>query len=351
MIPAARLHGPRELRVDDIASPGNPAAGQVLLRVEVVGICGSDLHTYRHACIGDTRLNSPLIMGHEFAGIVEQTGPGCFDGEGHPLEPGTRVAVDPAQPCSRCEWCVRGDENLCPHIVFCGLFPHQGALRPLMHVPASTCFPVPGNLDATTATLLEPLGVALHAMDLAKLRLGETAAVIGTGPIGLFLTRLAALSGASAVFTADPLAWRARLAGHFGPATAFCSQETDIVNAVLAATGGRGVDVAFEAASGGEAIQQAAEVLAPGGRLIAVGIDEDDRFTLRHSTARRKGLTIRMVRRMKHTYPRAIRLVQQGQVDLAALVSHRFPLAQAPQAFAVNADYRDGVVKVVIDCA
>jgi L-iditol 2-dehydrogenase len=323
----------------------------VLLRVEVVGLCGSDLHTYRHARIGDTALASPLILGHEFAGIIERTGADCLDGQGRPLEPGTRAAVDPAQPCGRCEWCVRGDENLCPHIVFCGLFPHQGAMRPLMHVPASSCFPVPADMDATTATLLEPLGVALHAMDLAKLRLGESAAVIGAGPIGLCLVRLATLSGASAVFAADQLAWRARLAGEFGPATAFCSPDTDVVTAVLTATGGRGVDVAFEAASGGDAIQQAAELLAPGGRLIVVGIDEEDRFLLRHSTARRKGLTIRMVRRMKHTYPRAIRLIERGLVDLNPLVSHHFPLVRAPEAFELNANYRDGAVKVVIDCS
>jgi L-iditol 2-dehydrogenase len=120
---------------------------------------------------------------------------------------------------------------------------------------------------------------------------------------------------------------------------------------VLTATGGRGVDVAFEAASGGDAIQQAAELLAPGGRLIVVGIDEEDRFLLRHSTARRKGLTIRMVRRMKHTYPRAIRLIERGLVDLNPLVSHHFPLVRAPEAFELNANYRDGAVKVVIDCS
>ena len=135
-----------------------------------------------------------------------------------------------------------------------------------------------------------------------------------------------------------------------GPRRRSALHDTDFVQAVLDATHGRGVDVAFEAASGGEALQQAAEILAPGGRLIAVGINEDDRFVLKHSTLHRKGLTIRMVRRMKHSYPRAMRLVQQGQIDLPVLVSHHYPLAEAPEAFAANAEYREGVVKVAVDC-
>jgi L-iditol 2-dehydrogenase len=350
MIPAARLHGPEDLRVELVPHPGEPPPGQVLLRVEVVGICGSDLHTYRHARIGDTALAAPLIPGHEFAGIVDRVGADCRDGHGHALSAGVRVAVDPAQPCGQCEWCLRGDPNLCPQIVFCGLFPHQGAMRPWMHVPAATCFPVPAGMDATTAMMLEPLGVAIHSSDLAKIRLSESVAVIGAGPIGLCLLRLAAAAGAGAIFAADRLPWRVLLAAGFGPATAFCTPGTDFVQAVLDATGGRGVDVAFEAASGGPALQQAADILAPGGRLIAVGIDEDDRFVLRHSTLRRKGLTIRMVRRMKHSYARAIYLAEHGQIDLRALVSHHYPLEQAPEAFAANAAYREGAVKVAVDC-
>jgi L-iditol 2-dehydrogenase len=345
----ARLHGPADLRCETVPHPGPPPPGSVLLRVEVVGICGSDLHTYRHAMIGDTRLAGPLIPGHEFAGVLEQVPDDTRGGDGQPLVPGARVAVDPAHPCGRCEWCLRGDANLCPHIQFCGLWPYEGALRRWMHVPAASCFPVPHSMDATTATMLEPFGVAIHALDLARLRPGESVAVIGCGPIGLCLLRLAVHAGAGLAFAVDRLPWRAALAQHFGPSTAFCADQTDIVDAILQATGGRGVDVAFEAAAGGPALQQAAEILAPGGRLMAVGIDEDDQFHLRHSTLRRKGLTIRMVRRMKHTYPRAIRLVERGAIDLTALVSHRFPLDQAAKAFALNSEYRDNVVKVVID--
>ncbi len=347
-MPAARLYGPRDLRVDEVPRPGDLPDGHVLLRVEAVGICGSDLHTYRCAQLGTTQLQSPVILGHEFAGVVQAVGPACQDANGDILQPGARVAVDPAQPCGRCEFCLRGDPNLCPHVKFCGLWPDDGALRPLMHLPADTCFPVPGHMDAVTAAMLEPFGVAIHTMDLAKLCPAESVAVIGLGSIGLCILQLAVQAGANPVYAADKLPWRAERAGQFG-ATSFCSSDTDIVQAIMDATTGRGVDVAIEAAAGGEAISQAAEILAPGGRLMAVGIDEDDRLLLRHSTARRKGLTIRMVRRMKHSYNRAIRVAEQGRVELAGLVTHRFPLDQAPECFALNADYRDGVVKAMIE--
>lgn len=349
VIPAVRLHGPRDLRIDSVSHPGDPAPGEALVRVETVGVCGSDLHAFRHGSTGGEGPQGPIVMGHEFAGVVEQMGDGAFDGEGRPLTVGTRVAVDPAQPCGNCEWCLRGDPNLCPTIEFCGLWPTDGALRPFICVPADTCFPVPDGINAATATMLEPLGVAIHAMDLAKLSLGESLAIIGTGPIGICVLKLAALGHAGPVFAADQLPWRADYATECGANVAFCSRDTDIVGEVLNATNHRGVDVVIEATTGGGAVQQGAEMLAPGGRLIVVGIDEDDQLALRHSTARRKGLTIRMVRRMKHVYPRAIQLAAQGRLDLSSFITHRFPLEQSPEAFALNADYRDGVIKVMIE--
>ena len=348
-IPAARLYGPGDLRVETVPHPGDPPPGHVLLRVEVVGVCGSDLHAYRHAPSVENGPATPLILGHEFAGVVQGVGAGAVDGEGRPLRIGTRVAVDPAHSCGKCEWCKRGDPNLCPHIDFFGLAPNDGALRTFLHAPAEDCFPVPAEMDATTATLLEPLGVALHTLDLAKLRLGESVAVVGAGPIGLCVLRLLTAGWAGSVLAADRLSWRAERAVQYGATAAFCNESTDIVAEVLNATDQRGVDVAIEVATGGEALQQAAEMLAPGGRLIAVGIDSDDRFQLRHSTARRKGLTIRMVRRMKHAYPRAIRLVQRSDVPWGDLVSHRFPLDRVADAFELNADYQDEVIKVMID--
>jgi L-iditol 2-dehydrogenase len=345
---AARLHGPRDLRVERVPTPGPPPPGRVLLRVKTTGVCGSDLHSYHDARIGDTPIDAPFVIGHEFSAVVEEVGPGALDGWHQPLEAGTRVAVDPAQPCGRCEPCDQGHPNLCARLHFCGNYPDGGSLCEWLHMPARSCYPLPGAIDDTQGALIEPLGVAIHAVDLARIRVGDTVAVIGAGAIGLLILQLARLAGASAVFVADPLPWRLALAAHWGALPVPCDG-SDPVGAIVRDTGGRGVDVAIEAAWADRSVDQAAGMARLGGRLVLVGIPGDDQLAMKHSTARRKGLTIRLCRRMKHVHRRALDLVLRGRVDLAPLVSHRFPLAQAADAFQLNAAYRDGVVKVMID--
>lgn len=344
---AARLHGAGDLRMERVAAPAAPGRGQALVRVRCTGICGSDLHSYADGRIGDTVVQSPLILGHEFSGLVEAVGPEAVDGQFEPLKPGTRVAVDPAQPCGHCELCEQGHPNLCRHLAFCGNHPYGGSLCERLLMPARSCFPVPRALDDEAAALLEPLGVALHAVDFARLKLGSSVAILGAGPIGLLILQLARLAGAGPVFITDRLPWRLRLAARWGGRPLACDRE-DVIGQVMADTGGRGVDVAIEAALGGESVAQAAELARLGGRVVLVGIPGDDRLEMKHSTARRKGLTVVLSRRMKHCYPRAIRLAQEGRVDLAGLVSHRFPLRRTVEAFRLNAAYDDEVVKVMV---
>jgi L-iditol 2-dehydrogenase len=347
MMLAARLHGPRDLRIDQVPHPGSPAAGQVLLRVAVTGICGSDLHSFHDARIGDTAVLEPLILGHEFSGTVEEAGPDSLDGHFELLNRGTRVAVDPAQPCARCEFCEKGHPNLCRRLHFCGNYPDGGSLCEWMQMPARSCFPVPDSVDDIEAALLEPLGVAIHALDLARARVGQSMAILGAGPIGLLILQVARLAGADPIFVTDKLDWRLALAQQWGAVPVNCESENP-AQRINSETRGRGVDVAIEAAWGGDSIEQAAEIARLGGRLVLVGIPSDDRLGLKHSTARRKGLSILMSRRMKHAYPRALQLVLRRRVDLKALVSHRFPLAEAAEAFHLNASYHDKAVKVIV---
>jgi L-iditol 2-dehydrogenase len=345
---AVRLYGPADLRIEQVPHPGPPGPGQVLLRVTAVGICGSDLHSYKDGRIGDNILKTPLTLGHEFAGVVEAVGPEAIGGDFKPLEPGQRVAVDPAQPCGHCPMCEEGHPNLCHNLHFCGSYPDEGSLSQWMHMPARTCFPIPDSIDDANAALLEPLGIAVHAVDLAKIRVANSVAILGAGCIGLSILHLVKLSGAQPIFVADKFPWRLALAERLGAVPINCDQ-IDPVQAVLKATHKHGVDVAIEAAWADHSAQQAAEMARLGGRLVMVGISEDDRLTFKHSTVRRKGLTIRLARRMKHTYPRSIRLVQGGAVDMNYMISHRFPLERTPEAFALNAAYQDEVVKVVIE--
>jgi L-iditol 2-dehydrogenase len=345
---AARLHGAKDLCVEQVPHPGPPGRGQVLLRVRCTGICGSDLHSYLDARIGDTSIRSPLILGHEFSGVVEAAGPDSLDGHFQPLKPGTRVAVDPAQPCGRCELCEHGHPNLCPKVAFCGSYPYGGSLCEWMHIPAHTCFPVSRKVDDETAALVEPLSVAIHAVDFAKLKVNHSLAVLGAGPIGLLILQVARLAGADPIFVTDQHPWRLKLAQQWGGIPVRHDRE-DAVQTIKRETHGRGVDVAIEAAWGDESVGQAAELARVGGRVVLVGIPRENDLRMKHSTARRKGLTIVLSRRMKHCYPRAIRLAEQGRVDLRGLVSHRFPLKRAAEAFKLNAAYKDKVVKVIVE--
>lgn len=330
---AARLHGIRDLRVDDVPDP-LPAAGEVLLAVKAVGVCGSDLHHYLEGSIGALHSPEPFILGHEFAAEVL---------EGGSLAPGTLVAVDPNRACGACEWCRDGHTNLCPHVRFMGVPPYPGALAEYATARPEDLVPLPPGFDAVTGALLEPLGVAIHALDLARLRPLASVAVIGLGPIGLLLLQVARACGAGRIVAVDPLPYRRALASTLGADAVAATG-----SGVFEANDGRGVDVVLEATNSPDGPQHAAEAVRVGGRLVLVGIPTGNAFTVDAALVRRKGLTIKMSRRMRHVYPRAVAMVQAGVVTFKPLVTHRFDLDDAPAAFELQADYRDGVVKSVV---
>jgi L-iditol 2-dehydrogenase len=231
---------------------------------------------------------------------------------------------------------------------FAGYGLEDGALRETIAWPDGCLFPLPDSLTDADGVMLEPLGVAIHAVDLGKLKVGMAVGVFGSGPIGLLILQLARLAGAQAVYATDVLSHRVDAARSLGATAAFLDHAGSSAQEVLAATGGRGVDRAFEVAGENEAIEAAFTAVKPGGRVILVGIPADDRTSFPASVARRKGLTIKLVRRMKFTYPRAIRLVESGLVDIRSLVTHTFPLEQAAEAFRL-AERREGL-KVIVEC-
>lgn len=337
MMRVIRLHGPEDVRVEQGPLP-TPSADTLLLRMRSVGLCGSDRHQFLDGSTDEGGFERPFIPGHEIAAEIteestEQTG----------LSPGALVAVDPAQPCERCEWCRCGHPNLCPHVHFKGIPAHDGGLAEYLTAPASSVFPVPETFDADTTALLEPLGVAIHALDLAGLHPMDTVAVLGAGPIGLLLLQVARHAGAGAAYAIDPLAYRTEAALECG-----AEAVAETYEAIEAWTDGRGADVVLEATNSPRGLQHAVESARIGGRIVLVGIPQTDRFTVVASTARRKGLTIKFARRMGHVYPRAIQMVQREYVNLEVLVTHRFPLGEAPEAFALQAAYRDGVIKPMV---
>ena len=301
--------------------------------MKAIGVCGSDLHWFSEGGIGDAALKSPLVLGHEFAGE---------------LEDGQRVAVDPAIPCRKCEWCQKGHPNLCPQVRFAGHDGVDGALREALTWDEHCLFYLPDTLTFEDGAMLEPLGVAIHAVDLAHLKPGMTVGVFGCGPIGLLIIQMARLSGAVNIVATDKLPHRVDAARAFGADSALMTDGNPDVSPILAATGSRGVDVAFEAAGEQAAVEDACAAAIPGGKVILAGIPGDDRTSFPAGPARRKGLTLKLVRRMKNTYPRAIGLVEKGMVDVRSLITHRFPLEQAAEAFKI-AERRAGL-KVVVKC-
>jgi L-iditol 2-dehydrogenase len=330
-----RLHGIGDLRLQDEAVP-EPGSGEALLRITAVGICGSDIHWYTEGTTGEAVMRGPFILGHEFSAVVQ-------DGD----LAGRRVAVEPHVACGRCVYCQEGNPNLCPFDYFAGQAPTDGALRQYMTWPEELLFPIPDNISDGAAAMLEPLGVALHTVDLGKVRPGMSVGVYGCGPVGLMVVQLARLSGAAHVIATDLLPQRLEAAERAGATTAIQANAGEEIGAIMAATAGQGVDVAFEVAGDQDAVDTAVATCKPGGNVILCGIPSVDLTSFKSSAARRKGLTFKCVRRMKHTYPRAIKLVESGLVDVDSLVTHHFSLEDSIEAFAA-AEARQGL-KVIIN--
>lgn len=322
-----RLHRAGDLRLHD-EPPPLVAEGEVLVHVKAVGLCGSDRHWFLDAGIGDAVLEHPLVLGHEFAGVIA-AGPRA----------GERVALDPAIPCGRCDVCLTGLPHLCPDVRFAGHGSTDGALRTSLAWPEGLTHPLPDCMPDAEAALLEPLGVALHAVDLGHVRPGVRTGVFGCGPLGLLLLQAIGAAGGELAVATDPLRHRRDAARAAGSARVL--EPGEVVG------GGFALDVAFETAGTDGALADAMDAVRPGGRVVLVGIPAEDRTSFVASTARRKGLTLLSCRRMQPAdLPRAIRLAESGAVDLASLVAERHPIENWRAAFSALVDRR--TLKVVV---
>ena len=326
----AALHAAGDVRVDDVPDPV-AGPGESLVRITSVGLCGSDLHWFAEGAIGDAALADPLVLGHEMAGVVVS---GSLAGHS--------VGLDPAVPCGDCRECAAGLEHLCTRMRFAGHGATDGGLRELVAWPDRHLHRLPDGYDPACGAMLEPLGVAVHSADLAHLRHGGTVAVVGCGPIGLMLVQLAVMSGCEVV-AVEPLAHRREAAVRAGAARALAPDD------VTRRSPHEGTcDVAFEVSGADDGLDRAAVLVRPGARIVLVGIPDDDTTTVSASIMRRKGLTLAFARRMtENAYVRAIALAARGAIDLSWLATRRFPLDDAPEAFA-TASRREGL-KVVVD--
>ena len=334
---AVFIHAPFDVRLGDLPTP-NAGPGTVLVDVEAVGLCGSDLHYYKEGAIGAAQtITAPFVPGHEVAGRVREAVPERGIGAG------ARVVIEPARPCGACEWCHRALHNLCPHTVMLGAPPNNGGMTSVVAVTPEQLFAVPEGLSAEVTALIEPLGICVHALDLARPQWFETVAVLGAGPIGLGILQLLRVAGIARPLVVEPVAYRRDAALRLGAGAVF-----DSVEGLLAATGGRGADLVLEATNSPDGFADAARAAAIGGRLVVVGIPDGNAYAFEAAVARRKQLQVTFSRRMGDVLPRAIRLAAEGRVDLEGWISHRVGLADVPEAFAMLAGCRDGALKVVV---
>jgi len=343
LIKAAFLTGIRQLEIREVPEPALTRPGDVRLKIEAVGVCGSDLHYYTQGNIGALVVSYPWIVGHECAGTVLETGPGVKH-----LKAGQRVAVDPLVSCGECDQCRAGRANTCRHQQFLAC-PGQlpGALVEYLVLPEECCFPIPDSLTMPQAVAIEPLCIGLHAQQLAQPAPGAKIGVLGSGPIGLSVLLACRAAGEFTIYATDLLEERLAVARQCGAGWTGNPRREDVVAAILQQAP-LGLDFVFECAGEQETLDQGVELLKPGGTLLLIGIPEVARVSFKPDSMRRKELRLQNVRRQNECAQPAIDLVATGKINLDPLLTHDFPFAETKAAFDLVAAYRDGVVKAVI---
>jgi L-iditol 2-dehydrogenase len=343
---AAYLTGLRRVEVRQAPPPRPVGPRDALLRIDSLGICGSDIHYYTQGRIGPQVVQFPQILGHEFGATVADVG-----AEVQTIRPGQRVAIDPLVACGKCDQCRSGRRHTCRDQGFVGSAGQlPGALVEYMVLPAECCFPIPDALSDDQAALIEPFSIGVYAAQLAQIRPGARVGILGSGPIGLCTLLAVRVETPAAIYVTDLLDERLAVARACGASWTGNPRREDVAAAVSEIEP-LGLDVVFECAGEQEALDQGIELLKPGGTLLLVGIPEVDRISFNINLLRRNELRILNVRRQNECVERAIELIASGRVDVRPLVTHHFNLEETAQAFELVSARRDGVVKAVIRVA
>ena len=337
------LAGIRKIEIVDQPAPALRHPTDVLLRIVRAGICGSDLHYYTQGRIGDQVVRFPFCVGHECSAIVAEVGKQVTR-----FTPGDLVVVDPSVSCGVCDQCRLGHFHTCRTVRFLGC-PGQldGCLCDCIVMPEDCCYSGQG-LTADQAALVEPLTIGHYAVRLSGSLEGKKIGILGSGPIGLSVLLSARAAGASAIYVTDRLDYRLEAARQQGAAWTGNPDRTDIVRDII----GREpleLDVVFECCGQQAALNQAVELCKPMGKLVLVGIPEVDQVSFAVHDARRKGLALVNVRRQNECIDPVIALIREGRIQPDFMITHRFSLDQAARAFELLADYRDGIIKAVVD--
>jgi len=340
---AALLTGIGQFEIRQVPEPKIVNPTDVLIRIKMVGVCGSDIHYFTTGRIGSQIIQFPFTVGHEAAGIVEQVGKKVAR-----VKPGQRIAIDPAVYCGHCDQCRAGRENTCRELLFLGC-PGQlaGALAEYLVLPENCCFPIAGRTTFEQATLSEPLAIAVYAVEQSHLPTGANVAILGAGPIGMSVFHVLRTKKTGNVFVTDRIRERLKFSEQLRPKWCGNPNRTDVVKEISKIEPLL-MDTIFECSGDKDAFDHAIKLLKPGGTLALVGIPEFDEVAFPIHELRRKEITIINVRRQCRCTQKTIDLLERKKINLDAMVTHHFPLAETRQAFDLVANYRDGVMKAMI---
>ena len=339
---AAFMTGIRKLEFRDVPVPA-PKAGEVLVKVEYVGICGSDVHYFEHGRIGDFVVEGDFILGHECAGTVVELGEGVTT---HKV--GDRVALEPGATCGKCEFCKTGRYNLCPDVRFLATPPYHGCFENYIAFPAELAFHLPDSIPAKEGALIEPLSVGLEAADVANVKLGDSVVILGSGCIGLMALLACKARGAADVIVVDVIGKRLEKAKELGATAVINAAETDTAAEVMRLTGGAGAEIVMETAGAVKTTQQTVDVVKRGGRIVLVGLPPEDVIPYNFSRLMGKVAELRTIFRYKNQYPVAIRAIASGKIDVSGIVTHEFAFSDLAEAMRVNIEEKNEVVKAVV---
>lgn len=320
-----------------------PADNEVLVKLEYVGICGSDMHYYETGRIGDYIVEPPFVLGHEPGGVVVEVGKDVKH-----LKVGDRVALEPGKTCGHCEFCREGKYNLCPDVIFFATPPVDGVFQEYVAHEADLCFKLPENVSTMEGALIEPLAVGFHAANQGGAHAGQTAVVFGSGCIGLVSMMALKAEGVSKVYVVDIMQKRLDKALELGATGVIHSAETDVMKEIDRLTEGRGVDLVIETAGVEATTRQAIHIARKGANIVLVGYSKSGEMTLPLSLALDKELTFKTVFRYRHIYPMAIEAVASGKVNVKGIVSNVFDFNDIQNAMDKSISDKANIVKSVV---
>ena len=316
---------------------------EVLIKLEYVGICGSDLHYYERGAIGDYVVKPPFILGHEPGGTVVEVGEKVKN-----LKVGDRVALEPGKTCGHCEFCRTGRYNLCPDVVFFATPPVDGVFQEYVAHEADLCFKLPDNVSTLEGALIEPLAVGFHAAIQGDAHLGQKAVVMGSGCIGLVSMMALKARGVSEVYVVDIMEKRLQKAMELGATGVINGAQDKVEEKINELTEGKGVDLVIETAGTEITTRQAINIAKKGSAIVLVGYSKTGEMTLPMSLVLDKELTLKSVFRYRHIYPMAIEAVSQGKVNLKGIVTDIFDLDDVQKAMDYSVNNKADIVKAVI---